>query len=168
MQSTFLMISIFYGKNVLYPEYMYVKWFSDNFPLFNCLPDKVSHGMELPLDKCLPRQLPLLIISWMMYKVVNDLSTDTFAELFTKKRSSSQLRSQTDFKIPRVRTELFGKNALRYLGPVIWNTVPLEIKQVNSLNNFKKSIRKWKPIDCPCRLCKTYVADVGFLNICQH
>ena len=103
-----------------------------------------------------------------MYKVVNDLSTDTFAELFTKKQSSSQLRSQTDFKIPRVRTELFGKNTLRYLGPVIWNTVPLEIKQVNSLNNFKKSIRKWKPIDCPCRLCKTYVADVGFLNICQH
>ena len=103
-----------------------------------------------------------------MYKVVNDLSTDTFAELFTKKQSSSQLRSQTDFKIPRVRTDLFGKNTLRYLGPVIWNTVPLEIKQVNSLNNFKNSIRKWKPIDCPCRLCKTYVADVGFLNICQH
>ena len=103
-----------------------------------------------------------------MYKVVNDLSTDTFSELFTKKQSSSQLRSQTDFKIPRVRTELFGKNTLRYLGPVIWNTVPLEIKQVNYLNNFKKSIRKWKPIDCPCKLCKTYVADVGFLNTCQH
>ena len=103
-----------------------------------------------------------------MYKVVNNLSTDIFVELFTKMQTSYQLRSQTDFKIPRVRTELFGKSTLRYLGPVIWNTVPLEIKQVNSLNNFKKSIRKWKPIDCPCRLCKTYVADVGFLNICQH
>ena len=32
--------------------------------------------------------------------------------------------------------DLFGKSTLRYLGPVIWNTVPLEIKQVNSLNNF--------------------------------
>ena len=103
-----------------------------------------------------------------MYKVVNDLSTTTFAKLFTKKQSSSlQLRSQAYFKIPRVRTELFGKNTLRYMGPVMWNTVPLEIRQVNSLNSFKKLIRKWKPIDCPCRLCKNYIADVGFLNICQ-
>ena len=103
-----------------------------------------------------------------MYKVVNDLSTTTFAKLFTKKQSSSlQLRSQAYFKIPRVRTELFGKNTLRYMGPVMWNTVPLEIRQVNSLNSFKKLIRKWKPIDSPCRLCKNYIADVGFLNICQ-
>ena len=92
-----------------------------------------------------------------------DLSTDIFA--VKKKQSSSQLRSQADFKIPRVRTELFGKSTLRYLDPVIWNTVPLEIKQVNSLNNFKKSIRKWSPLIVLAGYAILYVADVGFLNI---
>ena len=31
-----------------------------------------------------------------------------------------------------------------------------------SLDSFKKSIRKWKPI-CLCRLCKTYFQHVGFI-----
>ena len=102
-----------------------------------------------------------------MYKVENDLSTDTLTELFSKNESRYHLRSKADFKIPRVKIKLFGKNALRYLGPVIWNTVPLEIKQVNSLISFKRLIRKWKPVDCPCRLCKHFVADLGFINVGQ-
>ena len=32
----------------------------------------------------------------------------------------------------------------------------------HSLDSFKKSIRKWKPI-CLCRLCKTYFQHVGFI-----
>ena len=32
----------------------------------------------------------------------------------------------------------------------------------HSLDSFKKSIRKWKPI-CLCRLCKTYLQHVGFI-----
>ena len=102
-----------------------------------------------------------------MYKVVNHFSTKTFTDLFTKKEPSSQLRSKSDFTIPRIRTELYGKNTVRYLGPVLWNKVPSDMKQINSLNSFKKSIRKWKPVDCPCRLCKNFIADIGFINICK-
>ena len=39
-----------------------------------------------------------------------------------------------------------------------------EIKQQTSLNDFKKSIKKWKPQDCQCRLCKVYINGVGFLS----
>ena len=48
--------------------------------------------------------------------------------------------------------------------PKIWNILPDEIKQQTSLNSFKKSVKKWKPQDCPCRLCKVYVNGVGFLS----
>ena len=98
-----------------------------------------------------------------MYKVANGLSTNLFSEIFTKNEATNHFRSKSDFIIPKVRTELYGKCTLRYLGPVIWNTVPLQLKQIKSLNGFKNLIRKWKPNNCPCRLCKNYIPNLGFL-----
>ena len=45
----------------------------------------------------------------------------------------------------------------------IWDIVPTDLNNTQSLNSFKKSIRKWIPNNCPCRLCKRYVGGVGFL-----
>ena len=41
--------------------------------------------------------------------------------------------------------------------------VPNNIKNSSSLNKFKSSIKSWKPNECPCRLCKKYIAEVGFI-----
>ena len=41
--------------------------------------------------------------------------------------------------------------------------VPNNIKNSSSLNKFKSSIKSWKPNECPCRLCKKYIAQVGFI-----
>ena len=74
------------------------------------------------------------------------------------------LRNHNDFVIPRVNTVYHGTESITYLGPKIWDIVPEEFKQKRSLNSFKESIRKWVPVNCPCRLCKTYVTGVGFIN----
>ena len=31
------------------------------------------------------------------------------------------------------------------------------------LSGFKKAIKEWKTSNCPCRLCKMYISQVGFL-----
>ena len=67
-----------------------------------------------------------------MYKVANGLSTNLFSEIFTKNEATNHFRSKSDFRIPKVRTELYGKCTLRYLGPVIWNTVPLQLKRTRN------------------------------------
>ena len=41
--------------------------------------------------------------------------------------------------------------------------VPNNIKNCNSINKFKNSIKSWKPNECPCILCKIYIAQVGFI-----
>ena len=51
----------------------------------------------------------------------------------------------------------------RNLESIIWDIVPIELNNAQSLNSFKKSIRKRIPNNCPCRLCKRYVDVVGFL-----
>ena len=52
-------------------------------------------------------------------------------------------------------------NQLR-LGPKIWEQIPTEIKNKDSLVGFKKEIRKWKPLNCPSRICKTFIDNLGF------
>ena len=49
---------------------------------------------------------------------------------------------------------------LRY----IFNDV-MHIKNIESLEKFKVEIKKWTPNVCPCRLCKTYISGVGYLDI---
>ena len=100
-----------------------------------------------------------------LYKVSNNLSQTIFNELFTRNTNDHNLRSKSEFVIPHVRTVLKGSNSIRYFGPVIWNLIPNEIKHTNSLENFKKLIRKWKPINCPCRICKDFIPNLGFVKL---
>ena len=43
--------------------------------------------------------------------------------------------------------------------------IPNEIKEACFLTVLKSKIKKWVSEGCPCRLCKTYVGQVGFYII---
>ena len=58
-----------------------------------------------------------------------------------------------------------GIENLSYLGPKIWNSIPTELKQESSLKNVKESIKLWKSLHCPCRLCKTYIHGLEILQV---
>ena len=57
----------------------------------------------------------------------------------------------------------YGLQSVRYLSPKIWEFLPNNIKYSNSLSKLKKLIKSWKPEACPCRLRKTYIAQVRFI-----
>ena len=56
-----------------------------------------------------------------------------------------------------------GTENLSNLGPRICHLVPDKLKQLVDIHAFKKEIKKWKPENYPCRLCKTYIPLVGFI-----
>ena len=56
-----------------------------------------------------------------------------------------------------------GENSISHLGPKIWDLVPAEMKFLDSLSQFKTAIKCWKTGNCPCRICKTYISQVGFI-----
>ena len=91
-----------------------------------------------------------------MYKVKNKLSPQPVQDLF-------KIYEEEKFIIPKVRTEHCGLEAIRYRGPITWNLVPVEIQKSESVAIFKEEIKKWKPKGCPCRLCKVYIKDLGYL-----
>ena len=45
----------------------------------------------------------------------------------------------------------------------IWEQIPAEIKNKDSLDDFKKQIKKWEPTECPCRTWKIFVPNLGFV-----
>ena len=99
-----------------------------------------------------------------MYKVKNELAPMITANVFTTiPENHYNLRNYHGFRLPFARTVYHGTESISYLGPKIWDIVPTELKNAQSLNSFKKPIKKWIPNNCHCRLCKRYVDGVGFL-----
>ena len=98
-----------------------------------------------------------------MFKIHRRLSTDILREIFVPKISSYNLRRNNTFGSRQVHSVCRGTELLSFLGPNIWDLVPLELKQLESLQIYKLKIKKWIPFECPCRLCQTYVQQVGFL-----
>ena len=59
------------------------------------------------------------------------------------------LRQTSQFHIPPVRTVFSGTDSIKYLGPKIWELIPDEIKELESLWGVKRATKLWKPTSCP-------------------
>ena len=103
----------------------------------------------------------LLVLATEMFKIHRGLSPDILREIFVPKISLHNLRRNNTFERRHVRSVYHGIKS--FLGPKIWDLVPLELKQLESLQVFKLKVKKWIPFECPCRLCQTYIKQVGFV-----
>ena len=64
-----------------------------------------------------------------------------------------------------INTFHYGSESLSFLGPKIWEMLPLDLKTSDFLDSFKSRIKNWRPQGCPCRFCKSYIYQVGFTRI---
>ena len=99
-----------------------------------------------------------------MYKIKNHLSPLAVREFFPEKVHKQELRYKRHWETYNVRTVKYGTETIKHMGPKTWNLVPNEIRESKSLLEFKQKIKRWKPKKCTCRLCKTYIYDLGFLD----
>ena len=105
----------------------------------------------------------LQILATEIFKARNNLSPPIVQNIFRTIEPAYSLRRDTIFESHRIQTQRYGIESLTYLGPKIWSQVPSEIKESHSLAVFKNKIKNWRPKLCPCKLCKTYVANLGYL-----
>ena len=98
-----------------------------------------------------------------MYKVKNNLSPSFMKNVFPESTNPYNLWNPLEFEQSNVYTVHNGTETISFRGPKTWSLVPQEIKQSNSIIEFKNKIKYWKPEGCMCRLCKTYVYNVGFI-----
>ena len=73
------------------------------------------------------------------------------------------LRNNSIIQRQANRTDYFGTESISSLAPKLRELIPSEIKSATSLNIFKEKIKSWTTNKCPCKLCKTYVGNIGFI-----
>ena len=119
----------------------------------------------LDLDKSVTiHQRNLQKLAVEMYKAKHHISPIPMQELFTEQINSYDLRNKRCWQVPNVGTVYNGLESIRYRGPKLWESLPITIKESKSLAEFKTKIKAWKCPNCTCRLCKTYIANLGFID----
>ena len=110
------------------------------------------------------KNLQALAIEMFKLHIKVQTSPKIMQEVFqVKEKRNYNLQIQTDFLIPPVKIVNHGLERIRFLGPKIWESLPNDLKNKESFDSFKTAIKKWKPESCPCRLCKTYLQNIGYL-----
>ena len=107
------------------------------------------------------RNLQILAIE--MFKVYNHDAPSILNDIFIRRTPVYNLRDDRYFESRKVRSVYHGTESLSFLGPKIWDLVPCELKRAESLDIFKAKIKQFTFSECPCRLCKTFVPNLGFI-----
>ena len=84
-----------------------------------------------------------------MYKVVKGMSPPQITKLFKRRNEHPyNLRQNVEFLQPFLNFVHCGTKSISY-----------------SPYNFKKVLKKWKPENCQCRVCKIFIKNLGFCEI---
>ena len=97
------------------------------------------------------KHLRILMIE--IYKSLNKINPEVMWDIFKVKHASYNFRSKMLTKLPSARSTTYGTNSLVFKGSLIWNSLPISLKDSPTLSIFTKKIQKWNGFKCTCNLC---------------
>ena len=100
-----------------------------------------------------------------MYNIRHNLSESCLKDLFSAVNGNYKLRSQSDFRVLGIKKFFMVLIQLGILDQWYGDSLPHDLTNICDFNLFKMTIRRWKSVDCPCRLCKNYLDSLGFITI---
>ena len=108
-------------------------------------------------------QKNLQLLATEIYKTKNDLEPKIMKDTFHFIQKPYNLRNDPELQRRRNRTVYYGTESISSLAPKIWELIASDIRSANSLEIFKEKIKFCTTDKCSCRLCKTYIGNVGFI-----
>ena len=84
-------------------------------------------------------------------------------DFFAPKMSPYDPCNNNSFKRRRVNSVWHDNESDSHLRPKIWDLVPDEINETESLNALKFKFKRWFPEGCPCKICKVCLGQEGFI-----
>ena len=77
----------------------------------------------------------------LVYKAINGLSPSYISSLLSICSSSCPLRSCSNklLQVPRSKLKSYGDQRFSIAGPKLWNSLPVSLRNADSLNSFKKN-----------------------------
>ena len=100
-----------------------------------------------------------------LYKVHHGLAPELMNNIFKKINLTYYFRNNSTFETRSTKSVYYGSETIFFVGPIIWELLPSNIKDSEGLNIFKSNIKSWKPKKYPSRFCKLYIAGIGFIEL---
>ena len=97
-----------------------------------------------------------------IFKVKLGIAPQIMKNVFPLIDNPYNLRNETKFKSRNVHTVQYGIETASFVAPRIWSSIPRNCKECSSVNEFKAKIKFWYPENCPCKLCKNYIYQIGY------
>ena len=86
-----------------------------------------------------------------------DLSPLIMGDIFSLSENSSyNLRCGVTVNRRNIRRRKFGFETVSTIRTIIWNDLPVELKNVESL-------KLWSMNDCPCKICRKFIKYLGYI-----
>jgi hypothetical protein len=94
----------------------------------------------LPIEQRV--KFKILVIT---FKALHGLAPSYIADLIKPYVPARNLRSanQNLLHQPKFNLKTFGARAFSVSAPMLWNSMPVELKQKDSINSFKKGLKTW-------------------------
>ncbi len=88
-----------------------------------------------------------------VFKSLNNLNPNFMNKMFQVKDITYDLRDSNSLCQPKFNKITYGKTTFSYYGTYIWISLPTDIKQCTSLDNFKTMLKAWEGPKYPCSMC---------------
>ena len=128
----------------------------------------VCKGSEIECEKLMNKTLTtrhnnLQLLMIEIYKMKHSLDPTFMRDVFAERNSQYNLRNENHLQLPVAKATICRLENIEYRGCLLWSALPKEIKDSKSLSELKRKLKKWDGMSCVCRLCKTFVKNLGLL-----
>ena len=114
-----------------------------------------SYGKLIELNKGLSiRQRHLRYLATEVLRSIMHLNPQFIWSYFEEKPMPYNLRDGSKLVLPKTKSSRFGISSLRFRGSLLWNNLPVSVKNCKSLNVFKLELNNLGNIHCSCLVCR--------------
>lgn len=90
------------------------------------------------------------------FKAKNVMSPQYLIDIFVTNKNRYNTRQRDNLYIPVVNPTHYGLHSIQYLAAKIWNQLPRDFKDVDTVSNFKMNILNWYGFTRNCYMCKQF------------
>ena len=95
-----------------------------------------------------------------LYKIKENLSNEIMSSIFPPRLIKYNLRTQTDFFRNFANSSKYGLNSIRFFASKVWQMVPMKMKNLKSLEDFRNKFKRWEPDRSDGKLCRDFANSV--------
>ena len=95
----------------------------------------------------------LRAIALEAFKILSNQTPVYLSDILTFKPHSYSFRYTNTVEVPQVRTSKYGVRPFRSTAAKMWNSLPQQFREINTVEQFRSQISTWSGGVCTCSFC---------------